>query len=57
MLWAVKISRAASQFPSLAFRGTLQVHLVPEEKEAMQRAQMEKYYSRPPNAQQGGKRY
>ncbi len=28
-----------------------------EEKEALQRAQMEKYYSRPPNAQQGGKRY
>jgi P-type conjugative transfer protein TrbJ len=28
-----------------------------EEKEAMQRAQMEKYYSRPPDAQHGGKRY
>ncbi len=28
-----------------------------EEKEAMQRAQMEKFYSRPPDAQHGGKRY
>ena len=28
-----------------------------EEKESMQRAQMEKFYSRPPNAQHGGKRY
>jgi P-type conjugative transfer protein TrbJ len=28
-----------------------------EEKEAMQRAEMEKYYSRPPDAQPGGKRY